>query len=101
MKIQERLQQKYEKEKSSQLNHADDNTREYHQYIFDKTEEWAEKMEEILDKDHGISFNEMEETLNDIDDGMSNFQYYVILSLLKRYWVYSNYIVVYERLKEI
>lgn len=101
MKIQQGLQQKYEKEKSSQLNHADDTTREYHQYIFDKAEKWAEKMEGILDKDHGISFNEMEETLNDIDNGMSNFQYYVILSLLKRYWVYSNYIVVYERLKEI
>ena len=98
MRIQQGLQQKYEKEKSYQLNHADGAIREYHRYIFDKTEEWAEKMEGILDKKHGISFNEMEEILNDIDDGMSNFQYYVILSLLKRYWAYSHYVVVYERL---
>ena len=96
MKIRKGLTPQYEELKYANLSVADVNTREYHAYIFDKAEEFAEQMEEIISNKGTITSNEINDIFDKLDTGMSSFQYTAIFRILSTYWVYSEYIKTYN-----
>lgn len=80
----------------------------YGKRCFTYAEDWANMMEKHLKEGKLLNHKVIEDFGNDADtDGITGFMYTASKSILKNYWVYSNYIEYYlyditpERKKQI
>ena len=94
MKFKKGMANEYDKEKQLTINEVDIFSEDYVRYVFDKCEEWAEEIEQHYPFDGDTTEEQFcdvaWETLKKIDDGMSAFQFGLIVSLLNKYWVYGD-----------
>lgn len=92
MKIKTDYKYNYDKEINDFIN-CSGMSYEYKKYIVDKTEELAELLEDKIINGETIYTTTVRDVLDTLDDGMSGFQYDMILYILYRYWYYEPLII--------
>lgn len=97
MLFKDGLEEEYNKEKNGLTDVDDEHKRAYVEYVFEKAEELAWRLEErikYLSNDKTIEEiinTETEEITNGVwNDGMTGYQYGLIMRILSIYWVHGE-----------
>lgn len=70
-----------------------DFSQDYKMYILDKVDELTDLLEDDISKGDEITSKRIKKRLEEIDNGMSGYQFDITLMLVHRYWWYSDRII--------